>query len=185
MTTVFIAGSIAIKRLHQSVVERIEKAATTGLSVVVGDADGADTAIQEALVRLNAEQVTVYCSGEYPRNNLGQWPVNQVFPLAAPGTRAFFTAKDVEMAEDADYGLMIWDSKSTGTLSNVMELLAREKKSVVFVNKTKTFVTVASVAHLRELLTHMSEHARAKAEQKIGLTKRIAALGQIQISMPL
>ncbi|MCH2487830.1 MAG: hypothetical protein MK010_08835 [Erythrobacter sp.] len=183
MTTVFIAGSIAIKRLHGQVVERIEKAVAGGLSVVVGDADGADTAIQEALVALGADRVTVYCSGEIPRNNRGQWPTNPVFPLAAPGTRAFFTAKDVEMAEDADYGLMIWDSKSTGTLSNVMELLAREKKSVVFVNKAKTFVTVASVAHLRDLLTHMSDHARQKAEQKIGLSKRIAALGEVQIQL--
>jgi len=43
------------------------------------------------------------------------------------------------MADVADYGLMIWDAKSTGTLSNVIELLKRKKKAVVFVNKEKTF----------------------------------------------
>ena len=42
MTTVFIAGSIAIKRLHDKVRQRIAKAVTGGLSVVVGDAGGAD-----------------------------------------------------------------------------------------------------------------------------------------------
>ena len=63
MTTVFIAGSIAIKRLNDKVRQRIEKAVTSGLSVVVGDADGADTAIQQYLMMLNAENVTVYCSG--------------------------------------------------------------------------------------------------------------------------
>ena len=47
MTTVFIAGSIAIKRLHDKMRQRIDKAVTGGLSVVVGDADGADTAIQQ------------------------------------------------------------------------------------------------------------------------------------------
>ena len=182
MTTVFIAGSIAIKRLHDKVRQRIAKAVTGGLSVVVGDADGADTAIQEYLMMLNAESVTVYCSGEEPRNNLGEWKVNRVFPSAAPGTRAFFTAKDIEMAQDADYGLMIWDSKSTGTLSNVLELLAQEKKSVVFVNKVQSFVNVASVADLRGLLTHMSDHARQKAETKIKLSKRVDALGQMQPS---
>jgi hypothetical protein len=185
MTTVFIAGSIAIKRLHQKVRERIDNAVASDLSVAVGDADGADAAIQDVLASLNADKVTVYCSGETPRNNRGQWPVHQVFPLAAPGTRAFFTAKDIEMAQDADYGLMIWDSKSTGTLSNVLELLSREKKSVVFVNKAQTFVKVASVADLRDLFSYMSDHARMKAEQKIGLTKRIAALGQVQISLPM
>ena len=29
------------------------------------------------------------------------------------------------MAKDADYGLMIWDAKSAGTLSNLIELLIR------------------------------------------------------------
>ena len=103
-------------------------------------------------------------------------------PVIFIAVRAFFTAKDIEMAQDADYGLMIWDSKSTGTLSNVMELLAQEKKSVVFVNKVKSFVNVASVADLHDLLTHMSDHARQKAETKSKLSKRVAALGQMQPS---
>ncbi len=38
------------------------------------------------------------------------------------------------MARNSDYGLMIWDCKSTGTLSNVIELLRDRKKTVVFAN---------------------------------------------------
>ncbi len=58
----------------------------------------------------------------------------------------------------SDYGLMIWDSKSTGTLSNVIELLKAKKKSVVFVNKNKEFVTISNVSNLNYLLTFMLEH---------------------------
>lgn len=178
MTTVFIAGSISISRLHEKVQERIGKIVTSDLSVVVGDADGADTSIQRCLQDYHATKVTVYCTGETPRNNLADWPVCRVRSTAPIGTRAYFTAKDLEMARRSDYGLMIWDCKSTGTLSNVIELLKNEKKSVVFVNKSKNFATIADNADLDHLLQFMSEHARIKADEKIGLSAKISELNQ-------
>ncbi len=183
METVFIAGSIAISRLDNRVKERISKAVMKGLRVAVGDADGADKSIQQYLADINAECVTVFCSGDRPRNNVGQWPVEAVFPDATPGTRSYFTAKDVKMAEAADYGLMIWDSKSTGTLSNVLELLKAKKTSVVFVNKAKVFLNVKDAASLELLIENMSESAKAKAETKIGLSKKVAALAHKQLSL--
>ena len=183
METVFIAGSIAISRLDPCVKERISRAVSAGLSVAVGDADGADTSIQQHLASINAERVTVYCSGDRPRNNVGDWMVEHVYPDAAPGTRGYFAAKDIKMAAAANYGLMIWDAKSTGTLSNVIELLKSKKKSVVFVNKAKVFLTVADGHSLNQLLENMSDVAKAKAERKIGLSSRIAALNQPQYSL--
>lgn len=178
MTTVFIAGSISIKRLHTKVQERINNIVASDLNVVVGDADGADKSIQECLRDYRAVKVTVYCTGDRPRNNVAQWPVHCVYSNAKPGSRAYFTAKDLEMARDSDYGLMIWDSKSTGTLSNVIELLREKKKSVVFVNKDKEFVTVSGKNHLVHLLTRMTAHARGKAEEKIGLSSSIRSIDQ-------
>lgn len=183
METIFIAGSIAISRLDARVKERISNAVSAGLSVAVGDADGADSSIQEHLLSINAEHVTVFCSGERPRNNLGNWTVENVYPDAAPGTRGYFTAKDLKMAAAANYGLMIWDAKSTGTLSNVIELLKAKKKSVVFVNKAKVFVTVADRRSLEHLLESMSDAAKAKAERKMALSSKIAALYHPQYSL--
>lgn len=178
MTTVFIAGSISISHLHEKVQERISNIVSSDLNVVVGDADGADTSIQECLRLYRASKVTVYCTGEEPRNNVANWPVHHVQSKARAKSRAFFTAKDVEMAKNSDIGLMVWDCKSTGTLSNVIELLKEKKKSVVFVNKHKDFVTVGDQTGLNQLLHFMSEHARAKAEEKIGLSAKIAELNQ-------
>lgn len=183
MTTVFIAGSISISRLHEKVQERINNIVSSGFNIVVGDADGADTSIQECLRSYHAKKVTVYCTGEAPRNNIANWPVHHVQSKARAGTRAFFTAKDVEMAKNSDYGLMVWDCKSTGTLSNVIELLKENKKSVVFINKNKNFVTIGEKSGLDHLLHFMSEHARAKAEEKIGLSAKIAALHQESFSL--
>jgi hypothetical protein len=183
METVFIAGSIAISRLDDRVKERISNAVSAGLSIAVGDADGADTSIQQHLSSIHAEHVTVYCGGNRPRNNVGDWTVQRVHSDARPGTRGYFTAKDLKMAEVADYGLMIWDSKSTGTLSNVIELLRERKKSVVFLNKEKTFLTVSDDTTFAELLNKMSTAAMEIAERKIGLSLKIAALGQRQLAL--
>ncbi|MCF2049099.1 XRE family transcriptional regulator, partial [Escherichia coli] len=183
MTTVFIAGSISISRLHAKVQERIHKIVSSNFNVVVGDADGADSSIQECLRNYQAKNVTVYCTGEIPRNNIADWPVHRVFSKAKVGSRAYFTAKDLEMARSSDYGLMIWDCKSTGTLSNVIELLRERKKSVVFINKDKDFVTISDISGLEHLLTFMSPHARTKAEEKISLTSKIASLSHEQFSL--
>ncbi|WP_247351239.1 hypothetical protein [Ralstonia pseudosolanacearum] len=176
MTTVFIAGSMNIKHLDLKVKERIDRIVESEFEVVVGDADGADTSIQTYLVERGATHATVFCSGTAPRNNVGAWQVRTVEAKHAAGTRAFFTVKDVEMARVADYGLMIWDAKSTGTLSNVLELLKQRKKSVVFVNKEKSFVTVGDVEQLEHLIQYMSPHAKTKADEKIKLFAKVDAL---------
>jgi hypothetical protein len=185
MTAVFVAGSISISKLHPMFQARVKNAVDAGLDIIVGDADGADSSIQAYLDSIGATDVTVYCSGQAPRNNLGDWPVRNVFPDAKPGTRAYFTAKDVEMATVADYGLMLWDAKSTGTLSNVFELLRYRKRAVVFLNKSKEFMTVCDASGVNRLLDHMSEHARDKAEQKIGLKARISSLSKEQLALSL
>jgi hypothetical protein len=175
-TKVFIAGSMNIKQLDPQVKERIENIVEQDFEIVVGDADGADTSIQWHLLNLGKARTTVFCSGQRPRNNVGGWPVQSVETKHAQGSRAFFTAKDVRMAEIADFGLMIWDTKSTGTLSNIVELLVRKKKSVVFINRIKAFKNVGTVEQLEELLGLMSADAKQKADEKIRLSDRIEAI---------
>jgi hypothetical protein len=183
MTTVFIAGSMNIRKLDPQVQERIDNIVNSGFDVVVGDADGADASIQEHLFNRGAVKTTVFCSGDQPRNNVGAWPVHTVETQYEPGSRAFFTAKDLRMAQIADFGLMVWDAKSTGTLSNIIELLSRDKKSVVFINKEKLFKTVGDIGQFEELLRYMSDHAKRKAEDKISLFDRVAALKHRQSRM--
>ena len=100
-----------------------------------------------------------------------------------PSFDCYLTAKDVAMAEAADYGLMMWDATRTGTLSNMIELLGRKKKSAVFVNKSKEFMTVGDVVQLQALVARMSEYARQKADEKLNLLTRIEALSHEQLHM--
>ncbi len=176
MTTVFIAGSITIKHLDPLVQVRLMNIIEMKHEIIVGDADGADSSIQRFLLEGGAKNVTVYCSGDKPRNNLGNWPVNSVTTYHTQGSRAYFTAKDIAMAEAAKVGLMIWDAKSTGTLSNVTELLTRKKNALVFINKDKVFHKVVSVIDLEALVARMAAASRLKADTKIGLFERIKNL---------
>ncbi len=181
MQSVFVAGSITIKNLPELFVEKLDSLLAADLGVVVGDANGADKAVQEILRDRGAASVTVYCSGPHVRNNLGNWPIKQVDTDAEPGTKAFFSAKDKVMAEDAGVGLMLWDAKSTGTLSNVIELTRRRKKSVVFVNRHDGFMIVRDIPSLRQLVNVMSVGAREQAEKKIGLSAKIDQLENEQL----
>ncbi|WP_125561438.1 hypothetical protein [Pseudoalteromonas rubra] len=183
MHKVFISGSMRIKNLDRNVLDRIDGIVGKGYQVIVGDADGVDSSVQNHLLLRQCNSVIVYCSGERPRNNVGNWEVKKVETTAAPGTRAYFTAKDIEMAKNCDYGMMIWDTKSTGTLNNSIELLSRKKASLIYINKAKEFVKVKEVEDLENLLKFMSESAFNKAEQKLKIREKIASLKNEQGSL--
>lgn len=182
---VFIAGSMNITRLDSKIKARIDNIVSKNFEIVVGDADGADKSVQLLLLNYGITKTIVFCSGEKPRNNLGGWPVQHVETNYKEGSRLFFTAKDIRMAELADIGLMIWDTKSTGTLSNIIELLARKKRSVVFVNKEKVFKNINTVKEFEELLSYMSEYDKKKANEKIKLFERINTLKYEQHQLSL
>lgn len=189
MAKIFLSGSISIRRLDRKVQERIDNIVEANHIVIVGDADGADRLMQQYLFEKGACHVVVYCSGDKPRHAIGHWPITCIqVTQAAPGSRSFFSAKDLEMANAADFGMMIWDTQSTGTLLNVMELLRRGRKSVVFVEKAKEFRTVGDVAQLESLVGLMSDPAMRKANGKIKLRDKITELrhqhGQRQAARP-
>lgn len=176
MSTVFISGSIKIKSLDDKVKSRLDKVISSGVNVLIGDAGGVDKSVQQYLIKNNFPSVTVYCTGDSPRNNDGSWPVVNVEPPVKTRSRAYFTAKDLKMADDSDFGLMVWDCKSTGTLSNVIELLKKKKKSVVYVSSKKAFLNISSVSDLQALVNQMDYDSFIEADKKISLNKTISIL---------
>ena len=163
MNTVFIGGSRHITRLPEPIQNRLSNVIQEDLKVLVGDAAGADKAIQKFLSDACYERVTVFCSGDAPRNNVGQWPTHNVHPPKAAKGFQFYAAKDREMAQQADLGLMIWDGKSPGTILNVLRLVRAGKKCVLMdvaaqknttfntATKWDTFLTTCSQEVIKEL----------------------------------
>lgn len=162
MTRVFLSGSRRCSRLTAAVRKRLDNIREESLCVLVGDANGVDKAVQAHFADHQYEHVIVYCSRSRCRNNLGGWPVHCVDTDAKPGTRAFFSAKDKAMAQDADYGFMIWDGQSQGTYDNIVEMLNRGKTALVFTTADHEFRTVRSLSDLN------SVPMRDRASQRIG-----------------
>lgn len=132
MSTVFIGGSRRVSRLPAQVKERLNNIIGNGFRIIVGDANGVDKAVQKYLLEVSYENVIVYCSGNKCRNNVGKW--KECFVKTANNSKgfSFYAEKDREMADRADFGLMIWDGKSPGTILNVLRLVRAGKKAVLF-----------------------------------------------------
>ena len=78
---------------------------------------------------------------------------------------------------------MVWDCKSPGTLNNVVELLLRNKYSVVFVNKMRDFIKVKTPDDIDTLIKMMKTTDLEKAEDKISLSGKLARLKNNQMSL--
>ena len=131
MTTVFVGGSRRIARLPAEAKTRIDNVVAKRFAIVVGDANGADKAVQKYLAEAKYDKVTVYCSGDASRNNLGQWETHTVNAGERKKNFQFYAAKDREMARQAEFGLMIWDGQSPGTVLNILRLVRASKKAVL------------------------------------------------------
>ena len=150
MNKVFVGGSRQVSRLPPVVTERLNNITNSGAHIIVGDANGADKAVQKFLIDHSYKQVTVFCSGDNCRNNLGDWHTKNInAPKNSKGFQ-FYAAKDREMAQEADFGLMIWDGKSIGTVLNIFRLLSAGKKAVLINVPTKTTMTFKTWSDWKE-----------------------------------
>ena len=77
------------------------------------------------------------------------------------------------MSDAADYGLMIWDGESPGTVNNVLNLLEGGKKVVVYVSPRKEFLTFRTLDEATELLHDMDSVAVAHLDRKIAFRRRL------------
>ena len=149
MIKVFLSGSRRLGRLNASIERRLENMIAQGFQIVLGDANGADKALQSYFAERDYPNVTVYCSGRSCRNNVGRWEVRHVDVPDGLKGRAFYTQKDRRMADDADYGLVVWDGKSEGSLANVRELVRHGKPAVIYHSPRREFVNVKSEGDLQ------------------------------------
>jgi hypothetical protein len=166
-TKVFIAGSRRLSRLNADVKSRLDNIIEKGFTVVVGDANGADKAVQQYLASAGYQQVVVFCMSGKCRNNIGHWPAREI--AAAPGARGFefYSAKDRAMGEEADYGLMLWDGQSRGTLTNIVDLVRQGKPVVVYVAPAGDFYTLRQSEQLAEMVRRFDPEAVGRIDREL------------------
>lgn len=167
MKKVFLSGSRRLSRLPAEVRQRLDEMIRRGLMILVGDANGADKAIQAYFAERQYPNVLVFCTAGDCRNNAGGWPIRAVDAPHRTRDFAFFTAKDSAMAEEADVGLALWDGESTGTVVNIARLVARGKPAVVYIAPEKSFATLKTPEDLVTLLATADADVRGRAEEYI------------------
>jgi hypothetical protein len=165
MTKVFVGGSRNVSRLTAPVRSRLDRIVDKQFPILIGDANGADKAIQTYLRSKGYSQVEVFCAGQECRNNQGNWPVRAVLGHERNRTFDFYASKDRLMAHEASVGFMIWDGKSKGTLLNVLRLLQAGKSVAVYIGPSKAFLDLKSMADWERRMP-VSNDLRERAEQQ-------------------
>ena len=77
------------------------------------------------------------------------------------------------MATKADYGLVLWDGKSTGSVNNVFELLRNEKVAVVYFLPEKIFHNIKSLQDADALLKRVDNSDLETIKKKIKLATTV------------
>jgi hypothetical protein len=158
---VFIAGSRAVSRLNDAIRERLDRVMSEHHGVLIGDANGADRAVQQYLSDRGYRDVTVFTTGTRCRNNVGGWRTMAVAPPQGVHSGFdFYAVKDREMASCATHGLMLWDGQSRGTFTNIRNLILLNKPVVVYLSPGGTFVAVKTEADVDQLLAQTSPSSK-------------------------
>jgi len=179
MTTVFIGGSRAVSRLNPLIRAKLDDLMKRHCTIFIGDANGADKAVQQHLVAAGYRHVVVFCMDEC-RNNLGGWPTRTSRATGVKKDFAYYATKDRAMAEEANCGVMLWDGRSQGTLNNILNLVAARKKTLVYLAPAREFHKLSDEQGLRALLARCDQGAVERAQRRLAAAADIPA-GQLSL----
>jgi hypothetical protein len=166
---IFIGGSRAISKLTGEIRARLDDFIQRGDSILIGDANGADKAVQEYFAELRYPNVEVFCMEEC-RNNIGSWPIRKIAPPNNRKDFKYYAAKDMAMAQEAGCGVMFWDGKSKGTLQNILNLRAAGKRALVYFTPSKDFHVLSTDQDLQALLARCDRSSIEAAGRALGVT---------------
>ena len=177
---IFLAGAKNITNLDLPIQSKIMSICRQHHDILVGDCYGVDSAVQKLCVDFGYPNVTVYASNGRARNNLGNWEVKNIPVEKTTRGFAFYRQKDIAMGLDADCGLMIWDGKSKGTLSNIVHLVTQHKFVLVYLVAYRAFIPIRDMEKLNRLIERCP-----KETQKLyqSLLPKSTPQEQTQISM--
>jgi len=154
---VFIGGSRKLFRINNDIKIKIDKLIKDNTIILIGDANGIDKSIQRYLCDNNYKKVLIYCVDNKCRNNIGEWEFRYIKPNISKKDYKYYSIKDIEMAKDSDYGIMIWDGESKGTLNNINNLLRQDKQVLVYYSPEKIFRNIKTFSELNSFFPRCHE----------------------------
>ncbi len=182
MSNVFFGGSRNLGRLNPAIRTRLRNLITNKHTVLIGDANGVDKAVQSFFAEEGYSNVVVYCMDGECRNNIGNWQIKAIDSNGKRKDFAYYTMKDAQMSLDADYGFMIWDGESKGTLNNILNLVQQGKSALVYRSPSREFIQTKTISDIVSLVTSCSAEVVEYLNKKIKLEKRVASAHQVALS---
>jgi hypothetical protein len=177
---IFIGGSRAMTKLTRTIRDRLDEFIQRGDSILIGDANGADRAVQGYFAERHYGNVEVFCAEEC-RNNIGSWLVRSIVPPHNRKDFSYYAAKDLVMSREAGCGVMLWDGKSTGTLHNILNLMAAGKRTLVYFGPVKQFQVLANDQDVKMLLARCHRKTIEAAVRALGLTPPLPLVHSSQL----
>ena len=170
--TIVLGGSRKIDRIPSEIQDLLVAMMNDQKTFVVGDAIGSDLAFQKFFLNSRYKAVTVYSSAGYVRNNVGNWPDQLIDSGLKSKSNASHAIKDRKMVEIAKLGIMIWDSESAGTLSNVIDLVEQEKECYLWLASESDLCRFDNLNSLEKFLANYPEQSEEAKKRLNRFRKR-------------
>ena len=75
------------------------------------------------------------------------------------------------MAAAAEYGLMLWDGESKGTLNSVIDMIRQSKSVVVYLAPKRVFKNLRSPEDVAALLSQCDRASVQRFERELGIDR--------------
>lgn len=141
-----------MQKLDVSVQRRMMTIYQKGYNVLVGDCYGVDTSVQRFYSNLGYSNVTVFTSNGKARNNIGGWNIHNVSVPPYVHGFDFYKQKDITMTNEADYGFMIWNGESRGTLNNTINLIMQHKNVLMYLTTIDCMLVIKTMDDLNKII---------------------------------
>lgn len=129
--TVFISGKVKFDEpLPNTVKDELNRVVSSNSKIIIGDAPGADTRVQDYLSEIGYKNVTVYTTDDVVRNNVGGWNVQKISGDGKETEREIRRQKDIAMTVASTKGIVISsddDRIDSATSLNVQRLIDSNK----------------------------------------------------------
>ncbi len=137
MKKVFISGSISLKALPNIVKKSLQTIQEKNIHVLVGDAKGIDSLIQEYFSKklyFNLTICSIYKIPRHCKNNNFKTILIDV-DMDIKSERKKQEKKDEYMSLNSDYSFIVWDGKSKGSFNNIQRAIEYDKLLKVYYTK--------------------------------------------------
>lgn len=133
---VFISGKVKYdKPLNNLMRKEIDDIVKSGSKILIGDAPGADTRVQEYLSNKDYRNVIVYTTDPIVRNNVGGWKVKKINGDGYSDEASIRRQKDIVMTKESTRGYAISlesDRPDSAMSNNISRMLNSNKYIKVF-----------------------------------------------------